>query len=196
MEIKLSDGEIWQPVRFLEEDEEYRESPVAFIDKNINGTTKFVITRLTGAGKWMRGDLLYYKMNGVEIYTDPKNMIFVDLDNNTMFIREYDKVVQEIAPEDPEEKQYIMLYTDIGYETTTDDEFPLRWEAIIGRTNAYNAIKANAPVIDIDKSIVLVETVKVKDSLTIRQFVEYLKNSDIINDEMFDINDFSGSEYI
>ena len=61
---------------------------------------------------------------------------------------------------------------------------------------AYEHIKANAAVIDVDKSIVLVDNVKLSDSLTVREFMNYLKNSDIINEEDFDINDFSGSEYI
>ena len=60
----------------------------------------------------------------------------------------------------------------------------------------YESIKSNAPVIDVDKSLVLTETVPLKDSLTVRQFMNYLKNSNIINDENFEINDFSGSEYI
>ena len=110
-------------------------------------------------------------------------------------LKEYEKAVNEINPTNPEEKQYILLYTDIGYENS-DEEFPLRWEAVSGRTNAYENIKINAPIIDIDKSLVLVETVAFKDSLTVRQFVEYLKNANIIDDSTFDVNDYSGSDYL
>ena len=46
----------------------------------------------------------------------------------------------------------------------------------------------------LDESV-LAETVAMKDALTVREFVNYLKNSDIIDDELFDINDYS-SEYI
>ena len=88
-----------------------------------------------------------------------------------------------------------MLYTDLGYEND-EEEFPLRWEAVSGRSQAYENIKVNAPVIDIDKSLVLVETVAFKDSLTVRQFIDYMKNGGFIKDETFDINDFSGSDYI
>ena len=42
----------------------------------------------------------------------------------------------------------------------------------------------------------LVETVAFKDSLTVRQFIEYLKNANIIDDSTFDINDYSGSDYL
>lgn len=170
-------------------------SPIVFMDKEVNGTNNFAILKTTQNGKYVRGNLLYYELNGVEVYTELNNVIFVDVANKTMFIRQYDKVLNEISPEDPEQKQYIMLYTDIGYEDT-EDEFPLRWEAVSGRTEAYENIKINASVIDIDKSLVLAETVAFKDCLTVRQFMNYIKNSNIINDENFDINDFSGSEYV
>lgn len=170
-------------------------NPVSYIEKDINGIDRFAILKTTENGRFMRGNTLYYKMNGVEIYTESSNVIFVDLKNNTLFIKDYDRVSNEINPSDPEQKQYIMLYTDLGYENS-DEEFPLRWEAVSGRTQAYENIKVNAPIIDIDKSLVLVETVAFKDSLTVRQFIDYLKNSNIIDEESFDINDFSGSEYI
>lgn len=168
---------------------------ISYIEKDINGIDRFAILKTTENGKYMRGNMLYYCLNGVEIYTESTNVIFVDLKNNTVFIKDYEKVTNEIAPVDPEQKQYIMLYTDLGYE---DDnvEFPLRWEAVSGRSVAYENIKANAPVIDIDKSLVLVETVAFKDCLTVRQFVDYLKNGNLIDDESFDINDYSGSDYI
>lgn len=183
--------DIISPIEFVEK---FQESPIAFMENEINGTENFAILKTTAGGKFLRGNLLFYKLNGVEVYTDSNNIIFVDTVNNTLFIKEYAKVINEIAPEDPEKKQYIILYTDLGYENS-DEEFPLRWEAVQGRKTAYETIKANASIIDIDKSIVLAETVAFKDSLTVREFVNYLKNSDYIEDDSFDINDFS-SEYI
>lgn len=183
--------EIISPIEFVEK---FQESPIAFMENEINGTENFAILKTTAGGKFLRGNLLFYKLNGVEVYTDSNNIIFVDTVNNTLFIKEYAKVINEIAPEDPEKKQYIILYTDLGYENS-DEEFPLRWEAVQGRKAAYETIKSNASIIDIDKSIVLAETVAFKDSLTVREFVNYLKNSDYIEDDSFDINDFS-SEYI
>lgn len=188
---------IKKPVTFVDKDkgESYRVSAISSIENDINGIDRFAITKMTQNGKYMRGNTLFYSINGVEIYTESTNVIFVDLKNNVLFIKEYEKVINEINPVDPEDKQYIMLYTDLGYENP-DEEFPLRWEAVTGRSQAYENIKSNAPVIDIDKSLVLVETVAFKDSLTVRQFVEYLKNSNIIDDETFDINDYVGGEYI
>ena len=113
-----------------------------------------------------------------------------------MFIREYEKVNKNISSENPEEKQYIILYTDLGYEDAQDG-IPLRWESIQGRTNTYESIKVNAPVIDLDKSIVLVDSVSVKEALSVREFVKYLQNSDMVDKyDGFDIDEYTGSEYI
>lgn len=172
----------------------FRENPISFMQKDINSETNFAILKTTEGGKYVRGNMLYYSLNGVEIYTDINNIIFVDIENNTLFVREYEKVLNEINPEDPELKQYIMLYTDLGYEED-GDEFPLRWEAVQGRKKAYENIKVNAPVIDIDKSFVLVETVSFKESLSVRSFVEYLKNADMVEEDGFEIDSFSGSDY-
>ena len=183
------------PINFLKKNENYQVSPISKIENDINGITRFAILKTTDHGKWLRGNMLFYELDGVSVYTESTNIIFVNLETKTMFIRDNDRVANEINPSDPEEKQYILLYTDIGYENS-DEEFPLRWEAVSGRTNAYENIKINAPIIDIDKSLVLVETVAFKDSLTVRQFVEYLKNANIIDDSTFDVNDYSGSDYL
>ena len=185
-----------KPVVQIEFTDKVQENPISFIQKDINTETSFAILKTTENGRYMRGNMLYFSLNGVEVYTDPNNIIFVDTVNNTLFIKEYSKVISEIAPEDPEQKQYILLYTDLGYEDG-DQEFPLRWEAAQGRTNAYESIKSNAAVIDIDKSIVIVENVAIKDCLTIREFVDYVKNADMVDKyDGFDINEYIGSDYI
>lgn len=189
---KDEERKVVSPIEFTKN---YRENPISFMQKDINLETNFAILKTTEGGKYMRGNMLFYSLNGVEIYTDPNNIIFVNTETNTLFVREYEKVLNEINPENPELKQYIILYTDLGYEEG-GEEMPLRWEASQGRTNAYENIKVNAPVIDIDKSIVLVETVTVKDALTVRDFVNYLKNADMIEEDGFDIDSFTGSEYI
>ncbi len=195
--FKKDKDELISPVIFHEPGEDFGSSPVSFIEQDINSPTRYAINRLTMGGKYVRGNMLYFSYNGVEIYTDIDNIIFVNEETNTLFIRENSKVQSEINPTNPENRQYILLYTDLGYdEAENDSEFPLRWEAVTGRTEAYENIKNNAPVIDIDKSLVLVENVALKDSLTVRDFMNYLKNSDIINEESFDINDYAGADYI
>lgn len=190
----LFDSEKKKPIVPIEFVEKAQESPISFMDRDINTETSFAILRTTSGGKYVRGNMLFYSLNGVEVYTDINNIIFVDTINNTLFIKEYSKVVNEIAPEDPERKQYIILYTDLGYEDG-EDSFPLRWESVQGRLNTYDSIKTNAPVIDFDKSLVLVENVPLKDSLTVREFVNYLKNAEFVKDD-FDLDEFGGSEYL
>lgn len=185
---------IIQPIEFVKPGESFAVTPIERLEQ-VNGITSFAILKTTEGGKYMRGNMLYYNLNGVSIYTDPNNVIFVDTVNNMMWVREYEKVLKEIEPDNPEEKQYIMLYTDLCYEDD-DLEYPFRWEAVTGRSNAYDAIKINAPVIDIDKSLVLVETVGFKDALTVRQFIDYLQNSGIVKDDTFSTEDYTGSDYI
>lgn len=184
---------IKQAIEFVEKGSV--ESPISTINREINGDTNFAITKLTENGKYVRGNLLFYSLNGVEVYTEANNIIFVDLVNNVLFIREYEKMIQDISPEDPEQKQYIILYTDISSNESEEERIPLRWEAYTGRMNTYEAIKVNAPIIDIDKSIVVVESVALKDCLSVREFVEYLKNANLTEKDDFDINDYS-SKYI
>lgn len=184
--------EVMQAITFVEKGT--REKAINKIDHNVNGPRKFAITRLTENGKYVRGGFIYYTLEGVNIYADINGIIFVDLDNKTLFIKNNEKIEKEVNPVEPEQRQYVILYTDLGYEAS-DGDFPLRWESVTGRTEAYENIKINAPVIDIDKSIVLVDTVALKDSLTVREFMNHLKNSGIVDDESFDINDFEG-EYI
>jgi hypothetical protein len=187
--------ELVSPISFVEPGTTV--SPINFIDQDINTPTRYAINRLTNHGSYVRGNMLYFSFNGVEIYTDIDNIIFVNEEANILFIRENKKIEAEINPSNPESRQYIILYTDLGWdEAGNDEEFPLRWEAVTGRTEAYENIKNNAPVIDIDKSIVLVENVALKDSLSVRDFMNYIKNSEIIVDETFDINDYAGAEYM
>lgn len=182
------------PIEFIKPGESYASVPIEKLEQ-VNGITSFAILKTTEGGKYMRGNMLYYQLNGVNIYTDSNNVIFVDTVNNTMWVREYEKILKEIEPDNPEEKQYIMLYTDLYYEND-ETEYPMRWEAVTGRTSAYENIKINAAVIDIDKSLVLVETVGFKDSLTVRQFVDYLQNAGFVKDDTFKMEDYSGSDYI
>lgn len=187
----MNNKKVVSPISFSKN---FRENPISFMQKDINKELNFAILKTTDGGKYVRGNMLFYSLNGVEVYTDMNNIIFVDVENNTMFIREYEKVINEINPEDPELKQYIVLYTDLGYDE--DDSIPLRWEAVQGRTKAYENIKINAPAIDIDRSLVLVETVAFKDALSVRDFVQYIKNADMVEEDGFDIDSFIGSEYM
>ena len=173
--------------------EDIVEKPISFFDKEITTETSFAILKTTDGGRYMRGDMLFYSLNGVEVYTESNNIIFVDTENNTMFIKEYSKVIREISPEDPETRQYIILYKDIDVD---DSSYPLRWESVQGRTNTYETIKVNAPVLDVDKSIVIVENVPIKDCLSVREFVKYVQNANMVESDDFDIDMYANTEYL
>lgn len=187
-----------KPIVPIEFTKKVQVSPLVFMNKEVNGESNFAILKTTDGGKWVRGDTLFYSLNGVEVYTDINNIIFVDTNNKTLFIREYEKVFAEITPEDPENKFYIILYSDIGAnEDHSDNEFPLRWEKIQGRRSTYESIKVNASIIDVDQSLVLVDNVGFKDALSVRDFVNYVKNANMVpDDDGFDINEYIGGEYL
>ena len=178
------------PITFGNNTDKITYKGISFFDKDINDKNHFAILKTTENGRYVRGNRLFYEINGVQIYTELNNIIFVDSVNNTLFIQEYEHAINEIAPDNPEQKQYIVLYTDLGCEDSSE---PLRWEAYIGRDATYQSIKINLPVIDIDKSIVLVDNVALKDSLTVRQFIEFLKNADYIDEEI-NLEDYAFSE--
>lgn len=175
-----------KPISFDPKDLKLNRQALSFLDSNVNLNNKFAILKTTDNGKWIRGNLLFYEFNGVEIYTSLNNIIFVDTINNTLFIEEYSKVIDGIAPDDPEQRNYIVLYHDIS---DNEDQFPMRWESYAGRTEAYEALKLNLAVIDFDESLVLVDNVALKDALTVRQFIEYLKNANLYQDDI-DLSDY------
>lgn len=163
------------------------ESPIGR-EEEINSEDAFAILATTENGKWVIGNRLFYTLNGVTVFTELENVIFVNKTMKTMFVKKYEQVQQQINPTDPESREYILLYTEIEY-TEAENELPLRWEAVVGRKQAYEAAKINAPLIDLDKSLVIVENVPVDKALTVREFIEYMHNAGYVNDD-FDITDF------
>ena len=185
---RIKDDNIQNPVTFIDKDKGY--NPVTFMDNNVNGESRFVINRFTENGAYVRGENLYFKLNDVEIYTSINNVIMVDTIAKTFFVKEFDnKIKDNVAPTDPESRQYIVLYIELGVD---EDDCVLKWESYIGRSNTIEALKVNAPVIDIDRSLILTDNVPLKDALSVRKFFKYLQNADVITEEEFDIDDFSG----
>lgn len=156
-------------------------NPIYFQDNEPNSSRRFAILRTTDNGAYVVGDMLYYNMNGIEIYTVIDNIIFVDLNNKSVRIRNNQKISEQITPDNPEERQYIFLITN------NDDLY--EWVSLVGRTEAYNWIKENIELygFDPDESIVLTETVQFKDALSVTKFVKYLQNASLVDDSTFDI---------
>lgn len=183
------------PIEFFdpEKKKNYNYSPIIFEEDRINSQDNYAILKTTANGKYVRGNMLFYKFNGVEIYTDINNIILVDVLNSIVFIRQYSNTIEQFAPNDPEQKHYIILYVEEGYEED-DLDTPLRWESYVGRMYAYRSLLSHLPVIDIDKSMVLVDNVPLKDSLSVRKFLEYLRNADLVDPNDFDLEGYYYAE--
>ncbi len=187
-----ADSGIIEPLFFFKDEENHKIKPIYNIDDHPNDKYKFAILRTTENGKYVVGNLLYFKLNGVEITTELNNVIFVDLLNKSVFIKQFDKVTETVDPVDPEERQYIIMMCCIDPDT---GEQEYRWEAMTGRSTMYKYIADNEDYmgIDPDTSLVLTENVPYKDSLTVRQFVRYVKNKGMFVNDGLEFED--DSEY-
>ena len=176
-----------QPFTFVDKDKPYIVNPFYIVEDHPNDQNRFAILRTTENGKYVRGGMLYFNFRGIEIYTEINNAIFIDLINNTVFIKDYQKVVEEIKPVDPEKRQYIIM---MKCEDQEGEYYT--WDAMEGRSTMYNYIVDNIEIknIDPEKSIVLTENVPYKDALTVTQFVKYLKNAEYVENDGFDIDEY------
>ena len=73
-----------------------------------------------------------------------------------------------------------------------DDQDVYFWEAMTGRSTAYEYIVDHIDdlLIDPENSFVLVETVPYKDALSIANFIRYLKNANLVEEDGFDIEEY------
>lgn len=169
------------PFVFLKDGEGIK--PFVDVKSTIDTPTRFAILRTTENGKYVRGNKLYFKLNGVEIYTDINNIIFVDTESNTYIVETGEKILDEVSPNNPKEKQYVILI-----KSYNEDESYI-WEAITGRMETYNYIVENIEDINPKESIILTDNVALKDALTIEQFVKHVQSVENIDDG-FDIEDY------
>jgi len=180
------DSKIISPVSFLPKGKKI--NPFYSLEDHPNDKNKFAILSSTENGKYVIGNMLCFKYNGVEIITEVTNAIFVDTVAKSVFIKDYHRVKEEITPTDPEERQYILL---MKLNNPRREEYV--WEAMQGRLTAYNYIQDNIDEMEFDpeESFVLVDTVPYKDALTIAAFVRYLKNAELVDvNDGFDIDEY------
>lgn len=83
----------------------------------------------------------------------------------------------------PEVKEYLLL---MEYKETGENEYKF----IIGRTETYKFIKDIIDELDIDESFVIVESVKIKDRITVYEFMRMCKDRNLFDDD-FDINEYA-----
>lgn len=165
-------------------------SPIIFLDKESNSDVNFAITKLTDNGKYLYGSMLYYKMFDVEIFADKEDTIYVNLSSKTYIVK-HNVSNQSVAPANPDTQQYVVLLYPFS-----EDDGDCCWKSIEGRENCYELIKEqiSSYMYDPNKSIVLTGSVGLNESLTVTEFINYLKNSDIIQDDEFDINMYCNEE--
>lgn len=187
-----ADKKIIDPIFFYKDKKNHIIKPTYNLDDHPNDKYKFAILRSTENGKYIVGGLLHFEINGVSINTEINNVIFVDLLNKSIFIKEFDKVNETVDPVDPEERQYIIMMSCID-EVSGEDVY--RWEAMQGRSTMYNYIAENEDFlsIDPDHSFIITDNVPFKDALTVRQFVRYVKNKGMFENDGLEFDD--DSEY-
>ena len=90
----------------------------------------------------------------------------------------------------PEEREYLLLY----YATDERGEDIKSFEFLTGRTETYEFIKNIIESLDIHESKVIVETVTLKEMISVYEFMKHI--SMLLEDTSFDIEDFNiGDDY-
>jgi hypothetical protein len=167
------------------------QSPFIFFKEQTNDPDTFAIMASTDGGKYVKGGMLYYKLNGVEIFADLDCIIYVNKIENSFTVQK-NKVSDTVTPVNAEQQQYVILLYPIN-----DEEYDPIWCSVVGRENAYDIIKSEFPSesYDPDLSFVLVGNVKLDDALSVTEFVNYLKNSNLIPEDDFYIENYKVGDY-
>jgi hypothetical protein len=174
------------------DDAKKAQSPFVFFKENTNDPDTFAIMASTDGGKYVKGGMLYYKLNDVEIFADVDCVIYVNKIENSYTVQK-NNISQSVTPKNAEEQQYVILL----YPVDGGEENNFTWSSVIGRQNAYEIIKSEFPseAWDPDKSFVLVGNVKLDDALSVTEFVNYLKNSNLIPEDEFFIENYKIGDY-
>ena len=91
---------------------------------------------------------------------------------------------KELTP--PDQRQYLVL---LEYY---NEELQNTYQGFVGRQNVFDYIKSIVEDIDLDKSLILTETVQYKDAINIYDFMkECIISGSVKNDDGFDIDDYN-----
>ena len=89
----IVDSGIIEPLRFVSDEQASKGiNPFYVIEDHPNDKYRFAILSSTENGKYIKGGMLCFNLNGFEICTELNNAIFVDLHQKTCFIKDYHKV--------------------------------------------------------------------------------------------------------
>ena len=90
---------------------------------------------------------------------------------------------KELTPADEREYLLLLSYYDEKMENT--------YQGCVGRQNVFDFIKSIIEEIDIERSLILAETVQLKDAINIYDFMkDCILNQTVVNDDGFDIEDY------
>ena len=130
----------------------------------------------------VRGDKICVEIGGFYIYTDIDNAMLV----NTLTKEVYIYYAEELSPS--EEREYLILMVYL------DDEMENAYQGMVGRQETFDYIVENAELLDFDKSMIMAETTKLKDMITIYEFMKMCIDQETVNNPTgFDPDDY-GSE--
>ena len=130
----------------------------------------------------VRGDKICVEVGGFYIYTDIDNAMLV----NTRTKEVYIYYAEELSPS--EEREYLILMVYI------DDDMDNAYQGMVGRQETFDYIVENAELLDFDKSMIMAETTKLKDMISIYQFMKMCIDQETVdNPTGFDPDDY-GSE--
>lgn len=163
-----------QAIRFFDENDKNWNQGIHFLG---DSPDEIVITK--NDKQYIRGSKLCVEFNGIVIYADLDQRIVINRKTNTV----YTERIKQLAP--PEEREYVLLiqYYD-DYESRT-------YESVVGRQAVFDRIKTMADDINLRSSLVLVETVPIKDSLTVYEFMKKCIEENIVeNNDGFDIEEY------
>ncbi len=106
--------------------------------------------------------------------------LFHKVDREPVMVKE-----EEIKQLSPDEKTYVVLY----YLTVDDGEEVKTFDVITGRRATYEFIKNIIENIDIHRSIVMVDNLPYNKSISIYNFMTYIKR--FFEEDSFDIEDYN-----
>ena len=163
-----------EALHFYEDGESYKQQGIYFMGDKSN-THEIVIT--SDDREYVRGDKLCVTYNGIEIYADLNQIIYINTKNNTVYIKENKKLSE------PENREYLILLASFDGTNT--------YQGILGRQATFDYLKGIIEEIDVDSSMILAETVAFKDSITIYEFMKKCIDEELVqNDDGFDIEDY------
>lgn len=160
-------GEKINPIHHLYEQSEYR----SIITKNNIGN--------------IRGNKLYTRVGGYDIFTSLNDTIIVDTSNRNVIIQREEE--ETLTPAD--ERKYLLLLTS---NDDSEEGLSNEWFSVIGRQEAFDLIVLFADNIDIQNSYILAETIRMKDAIPVFSFLKMCIDKELVqNPTGFDYSDYA-----